>query len=232
MNVAIIAAAGQGTRMGGKRAKQFLELGGTPIIIHTLRAFERCEVIQEIILVLPAVDLAGFLAIAQKYGLQKLARIVPGGTTRADSVLRGLQAVRPATAEIVSVHDGVRPFVTSDEIRKTVQAAEANEAAILVASPTDTVKEVKGGTVLRTHQRTNLRLALTPQCFRYALLRRAYEDVDVLDLELTDESALVERLGVPITIVEGSARNIKITREEDIVIGEALLKEMRAGLRS
>jgi 2-C-methyl-D-erythritol 4-phosphate cytidylyltransferase len=232
MNVAIIAAAGQGTRMGGKRAKQFLELGGTPIIIHTLRAFERCEVIQEIILVLPAIDSAGFLAIIQKYGLRKLARIVPGGTTRADSVLRGLQAVRPATAGIVCVHDGVRPFVTADEITKTVQAAEVNEAAILVASPTDTVKEVTNGTVLRTHQRTNLRLALTPQCFRYALLRRAYEEVDVLDPELTDESALVERLGVPITIVEGSARNIKITREEDIVIGEALLKEMHAGLRS
>ena len=226
MNVAIIAAAGQGTRMGCKRAKQFLELAGTPIIIHTLRAFEQCEVIQEIILVLPAQDSAGFLAIATKYGLRKLAGIVPGGTTRAESVLRGLQAIRPATAEIVAVHDGVRPFVTSDEITRTVQAAEASDAAILVASPTDTIKEVNGGAVVRTHQRANLRHALTPQCFRYALLRRAYDQVDVLDSELTDESSLVERLGARITIVEGSARNIKITREEDLGIGEALLKEM------
>lgn len=226
MNIAIIAAAGQGTRMGSKRAKQFLELRGTPIIIHTLRAFERCEAIQEIILVLPAQDSADFLVLAQKHGLRKLARIIPGGATRADSVLRGLQAVRSATAEIIAVHDGVRPFVTSEEITTTVQAAKVTEAAILVAAMTDTVKEVKEGVVLRTHQRANLRLALTPQCFRYGLLRRAYEQVDVMDPELTDESGLVERLGVPITIVEGSARNIKITREEDIAIGEALLKEM------
>jgi len=226
MNVAIIAAAGQGTRMGGNRAKQFLELAGTPIIIHTLRSFELCEAIQEIILVLPAQDTAGFLAIAEKHGLRKLSKIVPGGTTRAESVLKGLLAVRSATAKIIAVHDGVRPFVTADEITQTVKAAEVNEAAILAATVTDTIKEVSNGIVAKTLPRTALRRAMTPQCFRFELLRRAYEQVDVLDPELTDESSLVERLGVKVTIVEGSSRNIKITGPEDLALGEVLLKEM------
>lgn len=230
MNVAIIAAAGQGIRMGGSRAKQFLELAGTPIIIHTLRSFEACEAIQEIILVLPAQDTAGFLAIAEKHRLRKLSKIVPGGMTRAESVLKGLLAVRSATAQIIAIHDGVRPFVTSDEITQTVKAAEVNEAAILVAAVTDTIKEVSNGTVAKTLPRTALRRALTPQCFRFELLRRAYDQVDVLDPELTDESSLVERLGVKVTIVEGSSRNIKITGPEDLALGEVLLKEMNCEL--
>ena len=224
MNVAIIAAAGQGTRMGGKRAKQFLELAGIPIIIHTLRAFEQCEVIQEIIVVLPAPESAEFLALADSYGLRKLAQVIPGGVTRADSVLRGLRAVREAAAEIVAVHDGVRPFVTAEEITRTVEAARTCDAAILVAPLTDTIKAVEQGHVVRTHDREQLRRALTPQCFRYSLLRRAYEQADVFDPELTDESVLVERLGVEVKIVEGSARNIKITKPEDIAIAEIILK--------
>ncbi len=227
MNVAIIAAAGQGTRMGGNRAKQFLELAGTPIIIHTLRSFELCEAIQEIILVLPAQDTAGFLAIAEKHRLRKLSKIVPGGTTRAESVLKGLLAVRSATAEIIAVHDGVRPFVTAEEITQTVKAAAVHEAAILTAAVTDTIKEVSNGMVAKTLPRTALRRALTPQCFRFELLRRAYEQVDVLDPELTDESSLVERLGVKVIIVEGSSRNVKITVQEDLAVGEAILKETK-----
>jgi 2-C-methyl-D-erythritol 4-phosphate cytidylyltransferase len=227
MNVAIIAAAGHGSRMGGTRAKQFLELAGTPIIFHTLRPFEQCEAIQEIIVVLPAQETASFLSLADKYGLRKLAKVVSGGTTRAESVWRGLQSVRPATAEIVAVHDGVRPFVTADEIARTVEAAQENGAAILVGAVTDTIKQVEDGRVVRTLRRSELRRALTPQCFRYDLLRRAYEQADVADSEITDESVLVERLGATISIVEGSSRNIKITKQEDLVIGEALLKEWR-----
>jgi 2-C-methyl-D-erythritol 4-phosphate cytidylyltransferase len=226
MNVAIIAAAGQGTRMRGNRAKQFLELVGTPIIIHTLRSFELCDAIQEIILVLPARDTSGFLALADKHQLKKLSKIVPGGTTRAESVLKGLLAVRPATAEIIAVHDGVRPFVTPDEITRTVEAAEVNDAAILVAAVTDTIKQVSDGVVAKTLPRSAMRRALTPQCFRFELLRRAYEQIDVMDPELTDESSLVERLGVKVAIVEGSSRNIKITNQEDLAVGETLLKEM------
>ncbi|HYE66829.1 MAG TPA: 2-C-methyl-D-erythritol 4-phosphate cytidylyltransferase [Pyrinomonadaceae bacterium] len=224
MNVAIIAAAGQGTRLGAGRAKQFLELAGTPIIIHTLRRFEQCVDIQEIVLVLPAQDAAGFLALTGKYELRKLSRVVPGGATRAESVWRGLQAVRPATAEIIAVHDGVRPFVTPDEISRTVRAAQVSGAAILTAQATDTIKEVENGRVTRTLARAQLRHALTPQCFRYALLRRAYEqEVDRM-ADATDDSALVEQLGATVTVVEGDQRNIKITRPEDIALAEMILK--------
>jgi len=224
MNVAIIAAAGQGTRMAGKRPKQFLELAGVPIIFHTLKAFEQCDAIQEIIVVMAAEETAGFLSLADKHDLRKIRAVVPGGATRAESVLHGLDVVEEATAEIVAVHDGVRPFVTPDEIARTVQAAKLEGAAILVSAPIDTVKEVRDGVVVRTLKRAELRNALTPQCFTYKLLRRAYEEADVSDPELTDESALVERLGVRIVTVEGSSRNIKITRPEDLVVGEALLK--------
>jgi 2-C-methyl-D-erythritol 4-phosphate cytidylyltransferase len=226
MHVAIIAAAGQGIRMGGKRAKQFLELAGIPIIIHTLKRFEQCEVIQEIIVVLPAEESAEFLSLAGKYGLQKLAKVVPGGVTRAESVLRGLRAVREATADIVAVHDGVRPFVTPKEITDTVEAARAHEAAILVAPVTDTIKEVESEQVARTLDRGQVRRALTPQCFRYSVLRRAYEQADVLDPELTDDSVLVERLGTKVAIVEGNPRNIKITQPQDLAIAEVILKQM------
>ena len=226
MNVAIIAAAGAGTRMAGKRPKQFLELAGSPIIFRTLSVFERCDAIQEIIVVLSAEEVPGFAALAQQYGLRKVAAVVPGGQTRAESVFKGLMSVADRSPEIVAVHDGVRPFVTVAEISKTVEAARREGAAILVSRPVDTVKQVNGDEVVKTVNRDVLRHALTPQCFSYELLRRAYEGVDLSDPDLTDESVLVERLGAKIVTVEGSGRNIKITRAEDLVIAEALLRAM------
>jgi 2-C-methyl-D-erythritol 4-phosphate cytidylyltransferase len=223
MNVAIIAAAGQGTRMAGNRPKQFLQLAGAPIIFHTLKPFEQCDSIQEIIVVLPAEESAGFLSLADQHGLRKLARVVSGGATRAESVWRGLLAIRAATAEIVAVHDGVRPFVTADEIDRTVVAAQADGAAILVAPAVDTIKQVNNGAVVRTLKRTELRHALTPQCFRYGLLRRAYERADLHDPAVTDDSLLVEQLGELVMTVEGSSRNIKITSQRDLLIAEAFL---------
>ena len=223
MNLAIIAAAGAGTRMASDRPKQFLLLAGTPVIFHTLKPFEECEQIHEVIVVLPAEESAGFLSMAGKYGLRKLARVVPGGATRADSVKRGLLAIRSTTAEIVAVHDGVRPFVTIAEIESTIAAAQTDGAAVLVAPVTDTIKQVSDGAVVKTLDRGLLRRALTPQCFQYELLRQAYQHADVNDPSLTDESALVEKLGKPVRIVEGSARNIKITTAEDLAIAEAML---------
>jgi 2-C-methyl-D-erythritol 4-phosphate cytidylyltransferase len=223
MNIAIIAAAGAGTRMASDRPKQFLQLAGTPVIIHTLKVFEQCESINEVILVLPAAESAGFLSLAGKFGLRKVARVVPGGVTRADSVKRGLTAIRAPTAEIVVVHDGVRPFVTVEEVDAVVTAAQTDGAAILVAPVTDTIKQVGDGRVVQTLDRGGLRRALTPQCFRYELLRDAYQQADVNDPLLTDESALVEQLGISVSVVEGSARNIKITTLEDLAIAEAIL---------
>ena len=223
MNIAIIAAAGAGTRMASDRPKQFLLLAGKSVIFHTLKPFEECDSIHEVIVVLPAEESAGFLAMAGKYGLRKLARVVPGGATRADSVKRGLMAIRSATAEIVVVHDGVRPFVTVGEIESTIAAAQSDGAAILVAPVTDTIKQVSDRAVVKTLDRSVLRRALTPQCFKYELLRQAYQRADVNDPSLTDESALVEQLGHRVTVVEGSSRNIKITTAADLVIAEALL---------
>ena len=225
MNVAIVVAAGKGTRLGGNQPKQFLELCGVPIIIHTLRQFERCEEINEIIVVVPAEETAAFSSLAHKFELSKLSGVVAGGATRAQSVLRGLNAI--SNAEIVAVHDGVRPFVTPDEIDRVVRAARASGAAILVAPVADTIKDIENGRVTRTLPRNALRRALTPQCFRYDLLKRAYDQLDEVEaagIEVTDDSLLVERLSVEIIAVEGSARNIKITEEGDLAFAETLLK--------
>ncbi len=210
--------------MASDRPKQFLLLAGTPIIVHTLRRFEECESIQEIIVVLPAEESAGFLSMVGKFGLRKLVKVVPGGSTRADSVKRGLMSVRAATADIVAVHDGVRPFVSVEEIDRTVASARETGAAILVGPVVDTIKEVNGDSVVRTLNRKQLRRALTPQCFRYDLLKRAFENIDVNDPSITDESFIVEKLGERVAIVEGSAANIKITTKQDLLIAEAYLR--------
>jgi 2-C-methyl-D-erythritol 4-phosphate cytidylyltransferase len=225
MNTAIIAAAGTGSRMASDRPKQFLQLAGTPIIFHTLAPFEQCDSIHEVIVVLPSEDASAFLTLAGKRGLRKLSRVVPGGATRADSVHRGLMAIRPATAGIVAVHDGVRPFVTVEEIESVVALAESDGAAILVAPVTDTIKQVSGNSIVTTLDRHELRRALTPQCFRYELLRKAFEQSDVNDPSLTDESALVEKIGVRVSVVEASIRNMKITTPEDLLIAEAFIKK-------
>src|SRR3954471_9669319 len=225
MNVAIIVAAGQGTRVGGKRAKQFLELGGIPVIVHTLKKFENCKSIEKFIVVLQANEAAGFLALAERFSFRKLSSVVTGGPTRAQSVLRGLRAVRGVNVDIVAVHDGVRPFVTGDEIDRTVSEAALSGAAVLVAPVTDTVKVVSGNKVDRTVDRSTLRRALTPQCFKLEIIRSAFESAESLDSDISDESMLVERLGIPVSIIEGSARNIKITVPEDLAIGEYLIRE-------
>ena len=228
MNSAIIVAAGSGSRMASDRPKQFLLLAGIPLIFHTLRPFERCDSIHETIVVLPPESAAEFLDSAAKFGVKKVTRVVPGGATRAESVKRGLTAVRATSAGIVAVHDGVRPFVSAAEISETVAAAERHGAAILVAPATDTIKQVDDNRVVRTLDRRELRRALTPQCFKYELLVRAFAQADLGDSSATDDSTLVEQIGARVAIVEGSASNIKITTPEDLVVAEALLKELRA----
>jgi 2-C-methyl-D-erythritol 4-phosphate cytidylyltransferase len=229
MNVAIVAAAGQGTRMGSGKAKQFLELSSVPIIVHTLRRFEKCTKIQEVVVVIPQEQVVGFLDIAAKYRLTKIARVVPGGPTRADSVWRGLSTLREATTRIVAVHDGVRPFVTPEEIDRVVTAAESNGAAILTAPVTDTIKQVTAdGKIERTIERQSLRRALTPQCFEYRLLKSAFERAMPFDESITDESLLVERTGAEIVCIDSGPENIKITQPADLEIGKALLRKFES----
>lgn len=225
MNVAIVVAAGKGTRLGGDRPKQYLELGGVPIIVHTLRQFERCREISEVITVLPAEDTAGFQSLVTGFGLRKASRAIAGGATRAQSVRNGLRAID--NAEIVAIHDGVRPFVSSDEIDQVVEAAKLSGAAILTAPVADTIKRISGSHIVETVPRANLRRALTPQCFRFELLKDAYQALDTLEaegIEITDDCFLVERLGIEIVTIEASARNIKITTEADLAWAEILLK--------
>jgi 2-C-methyl-D-erythritol 4-phosphate cytidylyltransferase len=226
MNVAIIVAAGRGSRMGGGRAKQFREISGIPIIIHTLRRFEQCETVGETTVVLPEAEREEFLSLARTYGLRKLARAVAGGETRALSVWNGLQSLTAAgDSDVVAVHDGVRPFVEPEEIDRVVRAAEESGAAILAAPAVDTIKEAEGGRVLRTHERSRLRHAQTPQCFRLGLLRRAYRAALAEGrADATDDSALVERLGVEVRIVEGGPHNIKVTTPRDFALAEVILK--------
>jgi 2-C-methyl-D-erythritol 4-phosphate cytidylyltransferase len=224
MNVAIVVAGGRGVRFGGDRPKQFLELNGAPIIVHTLRQFELSRQIDKVVVVLPASEVGDFQSLADNFGLSKILRVVAGGETRAQSVKNGLAAIDQA--EVLAVHDAVRPLVTPEEIDRVVEVASESGAAILVAPVSETIKEVSGSRVTKTVARAQLRRGLTPQAFHFDILKRAYHDLGELEsagLDVSDDSFLVERLGVAVTIVEGSARNIKITNQEDLVIAQAIL---------
>lgn len=222
MNSAIIVAAGSGTRFGAERPKQFLEIAGKPLIFHTLLRFENCAAIDEIILVLPENEIENFRAISENQNLKKLKKIIAGGKTRAESVFNGLKSVNE-NCEIVAVHDGARPLVSSVEISATIEKAKETGAACLTAKVTDTIKKVEGDKITGTIDRETLRRALTPQCFKIEILRAAFENADLSEA-VTDECFLVERLGCEIAFVDGSARNIKITTREDFAIAETLLK--------
>ena len=218
MNTAIIVAAGSGTRFGAGRPKQFVEILGQPLITHTLDVFENCPAIDEIVLVLPAAEIVNF---QNKFNQRKLKIIVAGGVTRAESVACGLRAISTKT-EIVAVHDGARPLVAVEEIERTVDKAVETGAACLVARVNDTIKQISGEKIVGTIDRAQLRRALTPQCFRADILRQAFAGADLSDAA-TDECFLVEKAGFPISVVEGSARNIKITTPEDLLLAEIFL---------
>lgn len=223
MNTAIIVAAGNGTRFGSAVPKQFLEILGKPLLIHTLERFEECAAVDEIILVLSSREIENFRPLADKFHIEKLSRIISGGETRAASVYNGLKVI-DKSAKIIAVHDGARPLVLSEEIVETIKKADETGAACLVAAVTDTIKEVANGAIVGTIDRANLRRALTPQCFRYEILKQAFENAD-LSAAATDECFLVEKAGYKISIVEGSAKNIKITTREDLAWAENLLKQ-------
>ncbi len=156
------------------------------------------------------------------FAFDKLDKVVAGGATRAESVLNGLNAA--GDADIVAVHDGARPFVSTEEIDRTVAKAKEMGAACLVAPVTDTIKSVIGNEIAATLDRGKLRRALTPQAFRIDVLRRAFE-VGELSEAVTDECYLVEKLGHPIALVEGSARNIKITNADDLRLAEMIYSD-------
>ena len=221
MNTAIIVAAGSGSRFGSEQLKQFVEILGKPIIIHTLERFEACPEVDEIVLVLSESAIAEFQISNFGSEISKLKKLVAGDSTRAGSVRKGLNAVNSQT-EIVVIHDGARPLVSVDEIAATIEKAKEIGAACLVGAVTDTIKTIRGDEISGTLDRAKLRRALTPQAFKIEVLRSAFALGDVSEAA-TDECYLVEKLGHPIAFVEGSSRNIKITYPNDLIFAEAML---------
>lgn len=210
--------------MGGPIAKQFLSLAGQPLIVHALRVLQTSTVIQEIILAVPQSDRQYCLDhIVGPHGFTKVTKIVSGGDQRQDSVRQALAEVR-ADVEIVLVHDAVRPFLTEDMIAQVVDQAGIHGAAIVALPLRDTVKQVtKEGVIEHTVDRSPLWLAQTPQAFRREWLEEAHAKARTNSIHATDDAHLVELLGRPVRVVEGNGENIKVTRPEDLVIGEAIL---------
>lgn len=218
----MLVAAGSGTRAGDGPAKQFRELAGIPVLARALRPFAASRAIGEIVLVLPeevVSDLPAWLREAP-------ARAVAGGATRTDSVRRGLDALSGAPGTIL-VHDGVRPFVSDDLVRRVLEAARTGPTVPLVPV-LDTVKEVDAeGTVLRTLDRASLRRAQTPQGFPAALLREVHERAGRSGVSATDDAALCEAAGHSVRGVPGEATNLKLTTSEDFAYAEWLLASGR-----
>ncbi len=211
--------------MGGNVPKQFLTLGGLPILVHSLRALEAADSVSEIILAVPEADREFCLReIVTPHGFKKVTNIIAGGAQRQDSVRHGLEAVGEE-ADVILVHDAVRPFLTVDMIERVIEAAVKHGAAVVAIPMRDTVKQVGAdGLIEKTVDRGQLWLAQTPQAFRCTVFREAHRKAQLDGFHGTDDVQLVERLGYPVAVVEGSGENIKITRPEDLHIGEAILE--------
>jgi len=238
MNVAVILpAAGLGTRMGrtspekaGVSRKQFMLLDGSPIFLHTVRKFARCERVSEIVLAVRAEDREWVEGLLLKEKLAKPARVVEGGDSRQQSVENALAVVK-ANTDLVAVHDAVRPFIDVDTIERVIDEAGESGAAIVGIVPVDTVKQVgrvqaSRAKIRNTLPRERLVLAQTPQVFRLDLLRRAFEAARGDSFTGTDESSLVERLDdVEVSVVLGSDRNIKITKPSDMELARLFARD-------
>ena len=222
--VAIVPAAGRGLRMGGAVPKQFLALGGEPLVVHSLRVLQRSPAIDQIILAVPQTDLDYCLNdLAVRFGFSKIRRVVAGGKERQDSVRHALEHV-PEDTQIVVVHDAVRPFLTEHMVTGVVEAARREGGAIIALPMRDTVKQVgMERRIERTVDRKPLWLAQTPQAFRRDWLLNAHRKAHAEGVHATDDAFLFEWAGHPVVVVEGSGENIKVTRPEDMVIGEAIL---------
>lgn len=225
---AIIVAGGRGLRMKSDTRKQYLSLAGKPVIARTLAAFDACPAIDRVILVAPSGDRELLKAeMLPAAALQKPVRIVGGGSERQDSVYNGLLAAEGA--EIVAIHDGVRPFVAPEAIAESIAVAAAEGACILAIPSIDTLKETNSSDeIIATVDRSRIRLAQTPQTFRYDLIRKAHDDARKADFRGTDDASLLERLGIPVRTIPGSRFNLKITTPEDLLLAEAILPVIRA----
>lgn len=216
-------AGGSGRRCGGPRPKQFQLLDGRPVLARTIDAFAAALPGAELVVVLPAEHIPFWRDLAARFDV-KPHRTAEGGAERFHSVRHGIEALR-GDPDLIAVHDGCRPLVSEELIRRVAVAAAAEGAAIPVLEPTDSFRAVEGATSHALDRRT-LRLVQTPQIFRAGLLRRAYETE--WRAEFTDDASLVEAAGHPVALCDGESINLKITRPEDLVIAEALVAALRA----
>lgn len=215
--------------MGGRVPKQFLSLGGQPLILHSLRVLQASSAVHEIILAVPQSDMDYCLKeIIAKHHFTKVTKVVPGGAERQDSVRHALEAVH-GEVDVVLVHDAVRPFLTERMIEEVVSMARGRGAAIIALPMKDTVKQVGADHVIeRTIDRAGLWLAQTPQAFRRDWLLAAHRKAHGEGVRATDDAYLMEWCGYSVSVVEGSGENIKVTRPEDLIVGEAILASRQA----
>ena len=226
--VAIVPAAGSGNRMGRGLSKQYLSLGGMPLLVHTLNVFEKCPLVDALLVVVPPPDVEAVRTeMLPRWNLKKLAGVIPGGKERQDSVRAGIETLDRDT-DIVIIHDAVRPFITAKLIEDCIRAAAEEGAATVGVPVKDTVKEVGAdGRVMRTCDRNLLWLTQTPQAFRRDIIENAHRAAVRDGYRGTDDTSLVERLGIAVRMIRGDYGNIKITTPEDLVIAEALLAASR-----
>lgn len=219
---AVVTAAGAGVRMGSRIPKQYLALNGVPILARTLMAFEKHPLVDRIVVTVPPGDEELCeLQVLKPFDFKKVIEVVAGGQTRQASVYNGL--IRLEDTDIVAIHDGVRPLVSADVIAATIRAAESMGAALACVPIQDTVKK-RTGEFLETIPRADLWLAHTPQTFRTSLILQAHRKALADGFMGTDDAMLVERLGLPVEVVEDSEDNLKITTAEDLELAGMLLE--------
>ncbi|MCT2536627.1 2-C-methyl-D-erythritol 4-phosphate cytidylyltransferase [Aquibacillus koreensis] len=220
--IAIVLAAGQGKRMNAGENKQFITLVDQPLIIHTLQVFAKDAWCKSIVLVVNSREKQRIEQLVDGFSLQKDICIVEGGAERQESVFKGLRSINDPES-LVFIHDGARPFVTRDHLHKLAEVASQKQAALLAVPVTDTIKE-RNGEKLTTLDRSVLWAAQTPQAFQFDLIYKAHKSALDEAFIGTDDASLVEKLGYPVQIVEGSYQNIKLTTPEDLERAHSILK--------
>lgn len=220
----IIVAGGSGLRMGAGIPKQFLPLGGRPVLLRTMEAIAAAVPEAETVVVLPAAHIGTLHELCERFGCTVRYRATAGGASRFESVEAGLKAL-PDDCSLIAVHDGVRPLVTADMIRRGLDCARTNRTAVPVIPVTDTIREVAADGSSHTIDRSKLRAVQTPQIFDGELLRRAYRDAAAMNdkSRFTDDASVVEDFGTAISLYEGSRENLKLTTPADMTIAEAIL---------
>lgn len=220
----IIPAAGTGIRLKSEVAKPLIPLNGKPLLVYSLEVFEKCSLVESIIVVGPEQYLSDFERVVQQYNFEKVSSVIAGGVTRCESVSCGLKALDKDT-ELVVVHDGARPLISLAIVEKAIQLCTREHAVIVAVPVKPTVKRVNPEDlcVEATLERRFLWEAQTPQVFRKDVLIKAHDTIK--DSEVTDDASLVERLGEKVKVLEGDYTNIKITTQEDLRIAESFLAE-------